>query len=271
MNKHRLAVIGNGMAGARFVEELVRRDTEHRLDIAMFGDEPYGNYNRILLSAVLEGSHSVDAIALPLHGDVDLRLGARVVEVHTADREVELADRFRVSYDVLVLATGSAGGWIDANWILATSVLLGLARAVQMPALQALTPSLVPAALLPRAVAASSSVMQGAIVIGPALGGAIYAWATLAGAGRLGAAPGAVRGMVLRQVSWMAGIGVVVGVGLAMLLGFAGRALLYGLAPTDPTIPAAAVLALASVILAAAYWPARRAAHIDPVTALRGD
>ncbi|MEK8029659.1 MFS transporter [Ideonella sp. DXS29W] len=92
----------------------------------------------------------------------------------------------------LVLATGSAGGWIDANWILATSVLLGLARAVQMPALQALTPSLVPAVLLPRAVAASSSVMQGAIVIGPALGGAIYAWATLAGAGRLGAAPGAV-------------------------------------------------------------------------------
>lgn len=92
----------------------------------------------------------------------------------------------------LVLASGSAGGWIDARWILATSVLLGLARAVQMPALQALTPSLVPAVLLPRAVAASSSVMQGAIVIGPALGGAIYAWASVSGAGQLGAAPGAV-------------------------------------------------------------------------------
>ena len=92
----------------------------------------------------------------------------------------------------LVLASGSAGGWIDANWILATSVLLGLARAVQMPALQALTPSLVPAVLLPRAVAASSSVMQGAIVIGPALGGAIYAWASVSGPGHLGAAPGAV-------------------------------------------------------------------------------
>ncbi|HEX5688347.1 MAG TPA: MFS transporter [Ideonella sp.] len=92
----------------------------------------------------------------------------------------------------LVLATGSAGGWVDARWILATSVLLGLARAVQMPALQALTPSLVPAVLLPRAVAASSSVMQGAVVIGPALGGAIYAWASVAGGGHLGAAPGAV-------------------------------------------------------------------------------
>jgi MFS family permease len=92
----------------------------------------------------------------------------------------------------LVLVSGSAGGWIDANWILATSVLLGLARAVQMPALQALTPSLVPAVLLPRAVAASSSVMQGAIVIGPALGGGIYAWASIAGVGLLGASPGAV-------------------------------------------------------------------------------
>jgi len=92
----------------------------------------------------------------------------------------------------LVLAAGSAGGWIDARWILTTSVFLGLARAVQMPALQALTPSLVPPELLPRAVAASSSVMQGAIVIGPALGGAIYAWASVAGGGRLGSAPGAV-------------------------------------------------------------------------------
>lgn len=74
-----------------------------------------------------------------------------------------------------ILAWGSAEGWIDAAWILGASVLLGLARAVQMPSVQALTPSLVPAPLLPRAVALSSSVMQGAIVIGPALGGAVYA------------------------------------------------------------------------------------------------
>jgi MFS family permease len=74
------------------------------------------------------------------------------------------------------LAWGSFGGWINSNWIFATSVVLGVARAVQMPALQALTPSLVPAELLPRAVAASSSVMQGAIVLGPAVGGALYAW-----------------------------------------------------------------------------------------------
>jgi ABC-type antimicrobial peptide transport system permease subunit len=87
----------------------------------------------------------------------------------------------------------------------------------------------------------------------------------------LGAAPQNVRGMVLKQVAWMAAIGIVVGVGLAALLGVAGRVLFFGLAPTDPFVPAAAVLALTLVVLVAAYLPARRAAHVDPVTALRGD
>jgi predicted permease len=87
----------------------------------------------------------------------------------------------------------------------------------------------------------------------------------------LGAAPNNVRGMVLKQVGWMAAVGVVAGVGLAALLGVAGRALFFGLTPADPFVPAAAVLALTLVVLAAAYLPARRAAHVDPVTALRGD
>jgi putative ABC transport system permease protein len=87
----------------------------------------------------------------------------------------------------------------------------------------------------------------------------------------LGAAPRNVRRMVLKQVAWMAGIGVALGVSLALVLGQVGRALLYGLTPTDPLVPAIAVATLLTVVLVAAYWPARRAAHVDPVTALRGD
>ena len=51
----RLVVIGNGMAGARLVEDLLARDGADRFDITIFGDEPHGNYNRILLSGVLAG------------------------------------------------------------------------------------------------------------------------------------------------------------------------------------------------------------------------
>ena len=88
----------------------------------------------------------------------------------------------------------------------------------------------------------------------------------------LGASPGNVRRMVLKQVGWMASIGVVIGVSLAFLLfGQAGRALLYGLSPTDPLVPVIAVAALLAVVIVAAYLPARRAANVDPVTALRGD
>ncbi|MCE4536006.1 MFS transporter [Pelomonas sp. P7] len=73
------------------------------------------------------------------------------------------------------LGLASGGGWIGAPLILLLSVVLGCARALQMPAQQALMPALVPAALLPRAVAAASSTMQAAIIAGPALGGALYA------------------------------------------------------------------------------------------------
>lgn len=73
------------------------------------------------------------------------------------------------------LALASAGAWVSPMLILLTSIVLGCARALQMPAQQALLPALVPAVLLPRAVAASSSTLQAAIIAGPALGGALYA------------------------------------------------------------------------------------------------
>ncbi len=73
-----------------------------------------------------------------------------------------------------VLWASSQGGWAGRELLLWVSLVLGAVRAFQMPAQQALTPSLVPAAMLPRALAFSSAGMQGAIIAGPALGGFIY-------------------------------------------------------------------------------------------------
>jgi MFS family permease len=69
---------------------------------------------------------------------------------------------------------GAAGPWISREWLLALSVVLGAARAFQMPAQQALTPLLVPPSMLPRAMAFSSGGMQAAVIGGPALGGVIF-------------------------------------------------------------------------------------------------
>ncbi len=107
----RVVVVGNGMAATRLVEELVARDVGG-LDITVVGDEPGPAYNRILLSAVLEGTHPEDQIALQdrdFHADhgVTLLAGTRVAEVDRAAREVVLEDGRRLPYDRLVLATGS--------------------------------------------------------------------------------------------------------------------------------------------------------------------
>jgi MFS family permease len=79
----------------------------------------------------------------------------------------------------LTLVLGTYGGWVSRGLLLGLSVALGVARAFQMPAQQALTPMLVPPLMLPRAMAFSSAGSQAAIIGGPALGGLIF----VAGAG----------------------------------------------------------------------------------------
>lgn len=74
----------------------------------------------------------------------------------------------------LLLVGAAQGGFATRGLILAVAVALGVARAFQMPAQQALTPQLVPQALLPGAVALSSSGVQIAVICGPALGGVLY-------------------------------------------------------------------------------------------------
>ncbi|WP_205473188.1 FAD-dependent oxidoreductase [Nocardioides sp. SYSU D00038] len=105
MSRERVVVVGAGMAAVRFAQELA--DRPGAPEVVVLGDERHAPYNRILLSAVLEGTHDPGALAMPVPAGVDLRLDARVVEVHRAQREVELADRSRLGYDRLVLATGS--------------------------------------------------------------------------------------------------------------------------------------------------------------------
>jgi nitrite reductase (NADH) large subunit len=111
--KQRLVVIGNGMVGARFVEELIARGGGDRYEIVMFGDEPHGNYNRILLSGILAGSHSVEdtfinSLEWYAANDITLHAGVRVTMI---DREAKLVrgdEHVYEPYDVLVFATGSS-------------------------------------------------------------------------------------------------------------------------------------------------------------------
>jgi len=110
--KERLIVIGNGMAGARFVEDLVARKGCERFDVVVFGDEPYGNYNRILLSNVVAGSSGPKDIFLnPIdwyeQNGVSLRAGVRVEAVDREKKIVSAAGGINEPYDRLVFATGS--------------------------------------------------------------------------------------------------------------------------------------------------------------------
>jgi nitrite reductase (NADH) large subunit len=108
--KPKLVVIGNGMAGARLVEDVLACDPA-LFDIIVFGDEPYGNYNRILLSNVLNGTQDAKEIFLnPLawyeENGVTLHAGNRVDRIDREAKTVHAGD-FAVSYDYLVFATGS--------------------------------------------------------------------------------------------------------------------------------------------------------------------
>lgn len=72
------------------------------------------------------------------------------------------------------LGVGAARPWVSRDLLLAVSVVLGMARSFQMPAMQSLTPNLLPSALLPRGLAFSSAGSQAAIIGGPALGGLVF-------------------------------------------------------------------------------------------------
>ena len=111
MKKTKLVMVGNGMAGVRTLEELIRIAPD-LYDITVFGAEPHPNYNRILLSPVLSGEQTLDEIVLnPLswyeENKIKLHLGKKVVDVNRSKRVVIAADGTEEEYDRLLIATGS--------------------------------------------------------------------------------------------------------------------------------------------------------------------
>lgn len=111
MKKMKLVLIGNGMAGVRALEELIKVSPD-LYDITVFGAEPHPNYNRILLSPVLAGEQTVDEIILnPLDWYTDngitLHINKKVTQVDRTRRVVIAEDGTEAEYDRLLIATGS--------------------------------------------------------------------------------------------------------------------------------------------------------------------
>jgi len=109
--KEKLVLIGNGMAGMRTIEELLELDNE-MYDITVFGAEPYGNYNRILLSPVLAGEKTIEEIMLNddqwyVDNNVKLHKGKTIINIDRKKQIVFADDGTEEKYDRLLLATGS--------------------------------------------------------------------------------------------------------------------------------------------------------------------
>jgi nitrite reductase (NADH) large subunit len=111
MKKERLVVIGNGMAGMRMVEELLQIAPD-LYDITVFGAEPHGNYNRILLSPVLAGEKTLDEIMLNdlawyADNGIELIAGRKIVAIDRRAHTVIDDAGASTPYDRLLIATGS--------------------------------------------------------------------------------------------------------------------------------------------------------------------
>jgi nitrite reductase (NADH) large subunit len=109
--RRKLVVIGNGMAGMRTVEEVLNL-TSSSYDITVFGAEPHGNYNRILLSPVLAGEKKIEEIMLHTlewyaEHNVTLHAGDPAVAIDRRRRIVTSKSGIEAPYDRLLIATGS--------------------------------------------------------------------------------------------------------------------------------------------------------------------
>ena len=109
--KTRLVVIGNGMAGMRTIEELLKMSPDE-FEITVFGAEPQPNYNRILLSPVLSGEIKFADTVLNdwswyQEHNITLHAGKLVTKIDRLNCVVESEDGLAIPYDRLLIATGS--------------------------------------------------------------------------------------------------------------------------------------------------------------------
>jgi nitrite reductase (NADH) large subunit len=109
--KKKLLLIGNGMAGVRCLEEILKI-APAAFDITVLGAEPHPNYNRIMLSKVLAGDGSLDDIVLNSYewyteNRITLHAGRQALELDTRARRVKAEGGLELEYDELILATGS--------------------------------------------------------------------------------------------------------------------------------------------------------------------
>lgn len=109
--KEKLVMVGNGMAGVRTIEEIIDRDPE-KFDITIIGEEPYPNYNRIMLSNILQKKMTVEETILNDYAwykeqGITLHNSDRVEEIDRDHKKVITKDGAVYEYDKLIMATGS--------------------------------------------------------------------------------------------------------------------------------------------------------------------
>lgn len=111
MAKKKLVMIGNGMAGLRTIEEILERDDE-RFDITIMGKEPYPNYNRIMLSNILQNKMSVEETIMNSYDwydehNIQLINNDPAIKIDRNNQKVMTESGIEVDYDQCIFATGS--------------------------------------------------------------------------------------------------------------------------------------------------------------------
>lgn len=111
VKKQKLILVGNGMAGVRCIEEILKLEPD-KFDITIFGSESFPNYNRIQLSKVLQGDTSMNEITINNwkwyeNHHILLYPGETIIKIDSKEKAVTSSHNRVVKYDKLILATGS--------------------------------------------------------------------------------------------------------------------------------------------------------------------